>query len=136
MTFTEQEIAYLREQGLGRVATIGPSGEPQVNPVAFWLDSVNHRIEFSGPFLRNSQKFANLRADPRVSFVVDDIAPEPVGPGGQTGRGLEIRGHAELLSLESPPRQGFSADLIRIHPHRVIAWNLDGPGRNARAAKG
>jgi pyridoxamine 5'-phosphate oxidase family protein len=132
MTFTEREMAYLHEQPLGRVATVGPDGAPQVNPVAFWLDATNHRIEFSGPFLKNSQKFRNLSADPRISFVVDDIAAEPVGPGGQTGRGLEIRGHAELLTLERAPRKGFSADLIRIHPRRVIAWNIDGPGRNAR----
>jgi pyridoxamine 5'-phosphate oxidase family protein len=28
--------------------------------------------------------------------------------------------------------QGFSNDVIRIHPRRVIAWNLDGPGPNNR----
>jgi pyridoxamine 5'-phosphate oxidase family protein len=27
---------------------------------------------------------------------------------------------------------GFTEDLIRIRPRRVVAWNLDGPGLNAR----
>jgi pyridoxamine 5'-phosphate oxidase family protein len=27
---------------------------------------------------------------------------------------------------------GFSDDLIRIHPRRLVAWNLDGPGPNIR----
>ena len=26
--------------------------------------------------------------------------------------------------------QGFTNDVIRIHPRRVIAWTLDGPGPN------
>jgi len=132
MIFTETELRYLVEQPLGRVATIGPRGEPQVNPVAYWVDTDAHRIEISGPALRASRKFRNLEADPRISFVVDDMASEPVGPGGQTGRGLEIRGVAELLTLDRPLREGFSAELIRIHPRRVIAWNLDAPGGNAR----
>ena len=132
MIFTVTELRYLVEQPLGRLATVGPDGAPQVNPVAYWLSTDNHVIEVSGPQLGASQKFRNIRADPRISFVVDDIATEPVGPGGQTGRGLEIRGDAELLSLNRPPREGFSRDLIRLHPRRVIAWNLDGPGRNAR----
>lgn len=132
MAFTDIELAYLVTQPLGRVATIGPDGSPQVNPVAFVVDTTAHRIEFSGPFIRRTRKYRNLLADPRISFVVDDMADEPVGPGGQTGRGLEIRGNAELLELDEPIREGFAHDLIRIHPRRVIAWNLDGPGPNAR----
>lgn len=132
MTFTPTELAYLIDQPLGRVATIGPRGEPQVNPVAYWVDTDAHTIEFSGPFLANSQKFRNLTADDRISFVVDDIADHPVGPGGQTGRGIEIRGRAELVRLQQPPREGFSRELVRIHPRRVVAWNLDGPGPNVR----
>lgn len=76
--------------------------------------------------------FRNLQADPRISVVVDDNAPEPVGPGGQHGRGLEIRGRAELLTLEEALLPGFSNEVIRVHPRRIIAWNVDGPGPNFR----
>ena len=33
--FTEKEIEYLREQRLGRLATVNARGEPHVVPVAF-----------------------------------------------------------------------------------------------------
>ena len=130
MTFTETERAYLIAQELGRLATIGPTGAPQVQPVAFWVN--DHTIDIGGPSLPQSRKYRNIQADPRVSFVVDDNAPEPVGPGGQRGRGLEIRGTAELITVDAPLLDGFTKDLIRIHAHRIVAWNIDGPGPNFR----
>jgi NADPH2:quinone reductase len=132
--FTDTERAYLRAQPLGRLATNGPSGAPQVNPVAYWVNDGAETIDIGGPTLRESQKFRNIQADPRISFVVDDIATpeESLGPGGQRGRGLEIRGRAETLVVEQPLMRGFTNDVIRIHPRRVIAWNLDGPGPDNR----
>ncbi len=133
-TFTNVERQYLRTQGLGRLATIGHDGAPQNLPVAYWVNAADDTIDIGGPALGESQKFRNITADPRVSFVVDDIATaeESVGPGGQRGRGLEIRGRAETLVVKQPLMHGFTNDVIRIHPRRVIAWNLDGPGLNAR----
>ena len=132
--FTDAERAYLGAQGLGRLATIGPTGAPQVNPVAYWTTDGADTIDIGGPALRESQKFRNIQSDPRTSFVVDDLATaeESLGPGGQRGRGLEIRGRAETLVVEEPLMQGFTREVIRIHPRRVIAWNLDGPGPNIR----
>lgn len=142
MTFTDPERGYLAAQPLGRLATLGPDGAPQVNPVAFWLNSEPNdelnaeTIDIGGPALSRSRKYRNIKGDPRISFVVDDNADHPVGPGGQRGRGLEIRGHAELLDLGRPLLDGFSTEVIRLHAHRIIAWNLDGPGLNARPADG
>ncbi|MEU6140755.1 PPOX class F420-dependent oxidoreductase [Streptomyces sp. NPDC047081] len=130
MTFTESERAYLTAQPLGRLATLGPDGAPQVNPVAFRLNG--DAIDIGGPALAGSRKYRNIQADPRISFVVDDNANHPVGPGGQRGRGLELRGRAELLDLDRPLLPGFTNEVIRLHAHRLVAWNLDGPGRNAR----
>ena len=131
---TEVERRYLRARRLGRLATVGPDGAPQNLPVAYWMNGADDTIDIGGPALSDSQKFRNIKADPRVSFVVDDIAPaeESVGPGGQRGRGLEIRGSAETLDVEEPLMDGFTKDVIRIHPRRVVAWNLDGPGPNIR----
>lgn len=132
--FTDVERRYLRTRRLGRLATIGPNGAPQNLPVAYWLNPGTETIDIGGPALSDSQKLRNVLADPRVSFVVDDTATpeESVGPGGQRGRGLEIRGRAETLVLDQPLMNGFTNDVIRIHPRRVIAWNLDGPGPNIR----
>lgn len=132
MTFTATEIQYLAERALGRLATIGPAGAPQNHPVALWVNEATGTVDIGGPNLDQSQKYRNIQADPRVSLVVDDNAPQPVGPGGQRGRGVEIRGVIEILRADQPLMRGFSHDLLRLHPRRVVAWNVDGPGRNSR----
>jgi pyridoxamine 5'-phosphate oxidase family protein len=132
MTFTETELRYLGAQALGRLATIGPTGAPQNHPVALWVDEDAGTIDIGGPTLSDSQKYRNAQADPRVSLVVDDNAPHPVGPGGQRGRGVEIRGVVEFLRVERPLMAGFSNDVLRLHPRRIVAWNIDEPGSNRR----
>jgi len=123
MIFTDAEYAYLARHPLGRLATIGPDGAPQIHPVAFWLNDGIGTIDIGGPALTRSQKFRNIRADPRVSLVVDDQAETP-NPIGQTGRGIEIRGQAEIVTLDPPLIAAFSSETLRIRPHRIIAWNI------------
>jgi pyridoxamine 5'-phosphate oxidase family protein len=132
MTFTETEARYLLDRALGRLATIGPAGRPQNQPVALWVNEDAGTIDIGGPNLGNSQKYRNIQADPRISLVVDDVAPQPVGPGGQRGRGLEIRGVIEILRVEQPLMEGFSNEVLRLHPRRIVAWNIDAPGNNNR----
>ena len=129
LSLTDAERSYLIAHPLGRLATIGPAGAPQVQPVAFEVGE-DATLNIGGPDLAKNQKYRNIRADGRVSLVVDDVAP--VGPGGLRGRGLEIRGRAELHVVEQPMMEGFSRDVITIWPRRVIAWNIDSPGRTAR----
>jgi pyridoxamine 5'-phosphate oxidase family protein len=123
MVFTDAEYVYLAGHPLGRLATIGPDGAPQVHPVALWLDKADGTIHIGGPALARSQKFRNVQADPRVSLVVDDQAETP-NPIGQTGRGIEVRGRAEIVMLDPPLIAGFSNETLRIRPHRIIAWNI------------
>jgi pyridoxamine 5'-phosphate oxidase family protein len=126
-TFTEAERAYLRAQPLGRLATIGRDGAPQISPVVFSVSG--DTIEIGGPALRRSQMYRNLQADARIAFVVDDVpvadADAPAGPAGQRGRGVEIRGRAELFAMAEPRMDGSSDDRIRLHPHRILARNID-----------
>jgi pyridoxamine 5'-phosphate oxidase family protein len=124
MIFTDAELKYLIEHPLGRLATLGPDGAPHVHPVAFRVDGGTGTIDIGGPALTNSQKFRNVQADPRVSFVVDDEAEKP-NPVGQRGRGIEIRGRAEIVTLDPPLIPGFTGDALRIHPRRIVAWNID-----------
>ncbi|AKA04396.1 PPOX class F420-dependent oxidoreductase [Streptomyces noursei] len=133
--FTPEERAYLAGQPLARLATTGPNGGPQVRPVGFVLNA-DGTLDVGGPALRRSQKYRNAQAHPDVSLLVDDMAPadDPVAPGW--GRGVEIRGRAELLTLDAPPMapEFFSNDVIRIHPRRIISWHLkpDDGRANAR----
>jgi pyridoxamine 5'-phosphate oxidase family protein len=127
MSFTEAERSYLAGQRLGRLATIGPDGTPQARPLGFRLNA-DGSIDVGGPKLTSTQRYRNVLANPKVAFVVDDITPdEPdaVKPG--MGRGVEIRGLAETLTVEIPPVNPgwFSKEIIRIHPRRIISWHLD-----------
>ena len=134
MTFTQLELEYLATQRLGRLATIAPDGYPQNNPVGFFVDAERGTIDIGGHRMGASRKFASVQANPRVSFVVDDLAS--VQPWRV--RGIEIRGEAEALTDQEPPMGGFSRELIRIHPLRIRHWGLDpsepfgGTGRTVR----
>jgi pyridoxamine 5'-phosphate oxidase family protein len=136
MVFTERERAYLTGQGLGRLATVARDGTVQVRPVGFRLND-DDTVDIGGPNLSASQKYRNVQANPVVAFVVDDMTPDEPGavkPGW--GRGVEIRGRAETLTVEEPPLAPgfFSNEVIRIHPRRVNSWHLDPErlGPNAR----
>jgi len=121
MDLSENERNYLDSQPLGRLATLAPDGSPQSRPVGFFLNEALGTIDIGGHNLGRSQKFRNVQRDGRVTLVVDDLASiDPWAP-----RGIEIRGQAEALTDAEPPRPGFSSELIRIHPNRVLAWGLD-----------
>ncbi|MDF3291200.1 MULTISPECIES: PPOX class F420-dependent oxidoreductase [Streptomyces] len=127
MVFTEAERAYLAGQGLGRLATVGRDGGPQVRPVGFRCNT-DGTVDIGGPRLSSSQKWRNAQANPHVAFVVDDMTPDEPGavkPGW--GRGVEIRGRAELLTGVEPPLAPdfFSDEIIRVHPERVISWHIN-----------
>jgi pyridoxamine 5'-phosphate oxidase family protein len=129
--FTEVEYRYLSTHTLGRLASIGPDGAPQIHPVAFRVDP-DGTIEIGGPFLHETQKLRNIMRDPRVSLVVDDQTSDAVVPSGLTARGLEIRGAAEISQPSQPVTAGFSTEVIRIRPALIVAWNLNRPGYHSR----
>jgi hypothetical protein len=70
---------------LAHVATLGPNGEPQNNPV--WFDMKDGLIRFSQTTAR--QKYRNVQKDGRASFSIVD----PENPY----RYLEIRGTLERI---------------------------------------
>ena len=126
--FTAAERAYLDGQSLARLATIGPGGGPQIRPVGFVVDPVAGTIDIGGPRLAASRKYRNVEANRLVSVVVDDMTPDEPGavkPGW--GRGVEVRGWAETLTLAEPPMAAgfFANEVIRIHPVRILSWHLD-----------
>jgi len=123
MPFTDAQLAYLATQRLGRLATVDPRGAPQNNPVSFRYNADLGTIDIGGHSMGTSRKFRNLTSNPRVAFVIDDIAsfqPWRV-------RCVEIRGHAEALTGQDAPMAGFSSEIIRIHPDRVLSFGLEQP---------
>jgi pyridoxamine 5'-phosphate oxidase family protein len=121
--FTDSELAHLASQRLGCLATLASSGAPQNNPVGFWVNADLGTIDIFGINMGKSKKFRNVKANPKVAFVVDDLAS--VGPW--VVQGAEIRGSAEAFEGVAPPLAQMSNHVIRIHPKRVISWGVD-PG--------
>jgi Pyridoxamine 5'-phosphate oxidase len=103
---------FLTEMRTCRVATMGPGG-PHVAPLwflwsegALWLSSVVR-----------SQRWADLRRDPRVAVVVD------AGEQYHELRGAEIKGTAEPVG--EVPRSG-SPDALVAGPELLFARKYSG----------
>ncbi|NJP90881.1 PPOX class F420-dependent oxidoreductase [Nonomuraea sp. FMUSA5-5] len=118
--FTAAELDYLAGQRLGRLATVGPDGQVQNNPVGFFVQ--DGTIVIGGHALGISKKFKNIQRGSTIAFVVDDLAS--VDPW--VARGIEIRGTAVALTDVEPPVPFFSREVIRLSPTKIISWGLDG----------
>lgn len=125
MTFTDAESAYLASQRLGRLATIGPDGSPQVKPVGFRYNPGLGTIDVSGFNMAASQKFRNVRRNGQAALVVDDIAS--VDPWRV--RFLEIRGTADAIAAPGGSAGLSDEALIRIHPTRILSFGIEEPPR-------
>ncbi|GAA5608980.1 PPOX class F420-dependent oxidoreductase [Streptomyces platensis] len=123
MPFTPKEISYMRSQGYGRLATVGPNGEPHNVPVSFQFDDGNGVIEITGRNMGRSQKYRNVLANDRVAFVVDDIPcrdPEVV-------RAVVVHGRARALTAGGKARRPHcDEEMIAIRPLRIISWGIEG----------
>ncbi|CRZ16936.1 PPOX class F420-dependent oxidoreductase [Mycolicibacterium neworleansense] len=128
MTFTEAELAYLREQPIGRLCTIGRNGDPQIRPVGVHLGPGETGIDVVGHALASTQKWRNVLRNSQVAFIVDTVLS--VRP--PDARGIEIRGTATAMPGAGTTDGGLSGDIIRIVPRRIVSWGLDGPGTTAR----
>ena len=83
----------LESTALAHVATIGPHGEPQNNPV--WFDWDGEHLKFSQTKTR--QKYQNLNRDGHIALSIVD----PENPY----RYLKIRG--EVVRIEEDPDLDF-----------------------------
>jgi pyridoxamine 5'-phosphate oxidase family protein len=118
MSFTEEEIAYLRSQSLARIATVSADGQPDVAPVGFEFDGTYLYVGGHDPV--NTRKFRNVRAGNKsVALVIDDL----VSTDPWTPRFLRIYCTADLIEREG--RFG-PAPYLRLAPTISWSWNLDG----------
>lgn len=130
-------LDLLDAPALAHVATIGPTGAPQVSPVWFGWDGSHIRFSQSA----TAQKLKNLRRDNRVSISIVDPANEY--------RYLEVRGRVidieadpgysflnamsgKYLGLETYPyqKEGSEPVIIVIEPTGTSQMNLDPPARH------
>lgn len=88
ITMTEDEIAaYLADQTILNVASIGPSGHPHL--VAMWYVVMNGEIVFWT--FGKSQKVLNLKRNPKITGLIES------GDSYDQLKGLEVVGTARLI---------------------------------------
>jgi pyridoxamine 5'-phosphate oxidase family protein len=121
MQLDHAHIQYLLSHHQGRLATIAPNGAPQHTPVGFRYNPDLGTIDIAGYDMESSAKYRNIATNPHVAFIIDDAIGE--GPSGM--RFLEIRGTAEQAHAPAQPAEGQSTHIIRIHPRRIVSWNVD-----------
>ena len=110
MNLTAGQMAYLTQQRIGRLATVRPDGQPQVNPVSCYYNPGTGTIDIGGHNMAQSRKYRNVSLHPLAAVVFDDMQ----GPDGI--RCLEIRGPAEAIPRRPtapPARPGPSSGSAR-----------------------
>ena len=85
---TEQEVhAYIEDQRILNVATLGPTGHPHL--VAMWYAVIDGKIRFWT--FAKSQKIVNLRRDPKMSGLIES------GDSYGELKGVELVGTGRLI---------------------------------------
>jgi pyridoxamine 5'-phosphate oxidase family protein len=121
MQLTDAEQRFLTRQPRGHLSTIGPDGSPQVKPLGFTYNAALGTIDIAGFNMGRSAKYRNVGSNPRVAFVVDEVTADTM----KGAHFLEIRGIAEAVADTVPPDSHLAPEIIRIHPRRIIAFNID-----------
>jgi pyridoxamine 5'-phosphate oxidase family protein len=115
--FAPEELDYLAQRRLGRLATVSRDGTPHVVPVGWSYHAARDVIEVGGSNLAKTKKYRDVARNGRAAIVIDDIASlEPWHV-----RGVEVRGRAEAVAEPTPG--------IRIYPERIVSWGLKAGAR-------
>jgi pyridoxamine 5'-phosphate oxidase family protein len=125
--FTDKELEYLAGQQLGRIATVGPDGQPHVVPTSFRYNPEHDAIDVGGFRMSQTKKTRDVQRTGRASIVIDDVLP-PWQP-----RMIEVRGTAAVVpSGGKAIRENFEDTIVRIQPTRIISYGID-PGDSMTA---
>ena len=114
--FTPEMVTYIASQRLARIATVDPSGQPDVAVVAFKFDGEYFYV--SGGSMLKTLKYKNvMQGNDRVALVIDDVESfVPWKP-----RGLKIHGTAEIIEYMM---FGTLRDTFKITPTRLWHWGI------------
>jgi len=118
--FTDNELEYLAGQRLGRIATVGPGGQPHVVPTSFRYNPEHDAIDVGGLRMSQTKKLRDVQRTGRASIVIDDVLP-PWQP-----RMIEIRGTAAVVPEGGKAmNERFEDTVLRIKPTRIISFGID-----------
>ena len=128
--FTDAERDYLTSATMGRIATVGPDGQPHVVPVTFAFNADEDAVDVGGIDFGNSKKWRDGKRNPKVTFLVDES-------WGKGAKAIEIRGSAEAHETggESihPRFPNFKPEFLRIRPRRIVSWGVEPDGEGTFA---
>ncbi|WP_230194148.1 pyridoxamine 5'-phosphate oxidase family protein [Streptomyces coriariae] len=126
--FNAQEVGFLEEHVLGRLATTGKSSKPHVVPIRYHFDPEHEVIKIGGRLLEGQGQerlyVRHLKVNPQAALVVDDVLDEQTWQP----RGILIKGttvlHTEGGEVLGP---GFGPNWIEVVPNLVRSWGIDTP---------
>jgi pyridoxamine 5'-phosphate oxidase family protein len=121
MSFSAEELGFIRAQTLARLATLGVDEQPDVVPLGFEFDGAYFWVGGPGESVRRTRKFRNVEAGRRrVALVIDDLVSfDPF-----IARGIRVYGDAE-----GPVRRTGMVGpgvYLRITPTLSWSWNMAG----------
>ncbi len=127
--FSDMELEYFAGQRLGRIATVGPDGQPHVVPVTFRYDPEHDAIDVGGMRMSQTKKLRDVQRTGRASIVIDDVLP-PWQP-----RMIEVRGTAAVIPGGGKAfGEQFEDTIVRIQPTRIVSFGIN-PGETTMNAR-
>ena len=119
--FSAPEVEYLKTQRLARIATVSPTGQPDVVPVAFEFDGKFFYVgSHSQDIFHRTRKYKNVRDGNRmVALTVDDM--ESIDPWRP--RAVKVYGSAEITEHDGIFGPG---KYLRITPKISWSWGIHG----------
>jgi|SRR5215831_4906397 len=127
--FTDQEIKFLNEEEICRLATASKSGELHVVPVShlFHNGFIYIAVDYG------TKKLKNLKENPRAAIVVDTLGPNRAlmtrGPVKLIEKGEEYREtykqfHSKFSWVRRAPWKEGEAPFVKITPTSKTSWGI------------
>ena len=122
--FTEGEIAFLKTQGICRIATANAKAQPHVTPVSFHYNEENDTFVVGGHGgFAKRKRWNDVEQNPQVAVVFDAV----VSTNPWKVAGIEIRGEAQTVQTGGEVLgPGFDPECFVITPKRIVSWGIEG----------
>ena len=109
--FTDNEVRYILERKLGRIALVSTDQEPHLVPVTYEFDGSFFYL--NGWNIKYGPRFTDMNPEGRVSLLIDDLTTATLW----VPRGIEVTGTAETL-------EKGEMCYMRITPSSKTSWGL------------
>ena len=118
---TDRELAFIKEQRIGRLATASPSGAPDVAPaLAIYRRSLGVFL-LGGQGLERTRRYQNARRNPQASLVFDALSWEPYEL-----QGVKVAGSISIHIADEEVNLGaMGTPLLVVRPERKWSWGLE-----------